>query len=144
MSKFSTVFQSKQASAASPEQLEENDREFLEGFRTQIKNEIVRRNRKLIDKAKRVKGFACAVCGFDFGRFYGPHGAGFIEGHHKEPVASYTSAHTLTIDDIECVCANCHRMLHRGSRILTIDELKAVISDEVRAADWPWIPKEDE
>jgi 5-methylcytosine-specific restriction protein A len=55
----------------------------------------------------------CEVCDFDFARTYGDLGEGYIEVHHVTPL--YVSGVRETkLDDLACLCANCHRMCHRG------------------------------
>lgn len=56
----------------------------------------------------------CEVCGFDFSRRYGARGEGYIEGHHKRPVSQMKLGDVTRAKDIALVCANCHRILHRG------------------------------
>ena len=57
----------------------------------------------------------CEVCHFNFGEAYGTHGDGFIECHHREPISSTTvDGHTVTLDDLALVCANCHRNASLG------------------------------
>jgi 5-methylcytosine-specific restriction protein A len=68
-------------------------------------------------KIKRVQALRgqllCEVCGFDFARTYGDLGAGYIEVHHVTPL--FVSGATKTgLDDLACLCANCHRMCHRS------------------------------
>lgn len=65
----------------------------------------------------------CEVCQFDFANVYGARGAGFLEVHHNVPLGSFIKARTIKLSDLACVCANCHRMLHRGG-LFTVDELK--------------------
>ncbi|MFI8227322.1 HNH endonuclease [Streptomyces sp. NPDC085900] len=55
----------------------------------------------------------CEVCDFDFARVYGDLGEGYIEVHHVTPL--YISGTRETkLDDLACLCANCHRMCHRS------------------------------
>ncbi|MGW1778565.1 HNH endonuclease [Streptomyces sp. NPDC002143] len=56
----------------------------------------------------------CEVCDFDFARTYGDLGEGYIEVHHVTPLHISGSRETK-LDDLACVCANCHRMCHRSS-----------------------------
>jgi 5-methylcytosine-specific restriction protein A len=87
------------------------------------------RNPRLAQDAKRYHGTTCTVCGFDFGKRYGPHGQGYIEAHHLIPLAELTrQPGKIILDpkvDFTVVCANCHRMLHHGSPPLTVVELHA-------------------
>lgn len=56
----------------------------------------------------------CEQCGFDFEKVYGKIGYGFMECHHRTPLHELTEKTKTTLDDLMLVCANCHRMLHRG------------------------------
>lgn len=88
------------------------------------------RDRRLVDAKikqvmKRVGKLACEVCRFDFASSYGKRGEGFIECHHTKPVATLAIGHKTHINDLALVCANCHRMIHRGRPWLSVTELKA-------------------
>jgi 5-methylcytosine-specific restriction protein A len=69
----------------------------------------------------------CEVCGFDFLEFYGEVGRGFAECHHIVPLAEAAFNRETRLTDLAIVCANCHRMLHRGRPVLTLGALKRVI-----------------
>jgi 5-methylcytosine-specific restriction enzyme A len=69
---------------------------------------------------------ACEVCDFDFAAAYGELGAGFAECHHKLPLTA--GVRRTQLADLAIVCANCHRMLHRRSPWLTVEELRGVIA----------------
>lgn len=70
---------------------------------------------------------ACMVCGFDFFAMYGERGEGFIECHHMTPVSELIGDEPTKIADLAMVCSNCHRMLHRGPELLTIDQLRDIV-----------------
>lgn len=55
----------------------------------------------------------CEVCTFDFARTYGDVGEGYIEVHHVTPL-HVSGIRKTGLDDLICLCANCHRMCHRG------------------------------
>lgn len=57
---------------------------------------------------------ACELCEFDYTKMYGEAGIGFIECHHITPLNQLTEATSTKLADLMLVCANCHRMLHRG------------------------------
>ena len=88
------------------------------------------RNQKLV-KAKREEvrrktgKLSCEVCGFDFAKVYNEVGEGFCEVHHLTPLAQADGEGETTLDDLAIVCSNCHRMLHRGKPIFTIEELQS-------------------
>lgn len=76
-------------------------------------------------------GFACAVCGFDFRKFYGERGQGFIHVHHVRAIADIGAAYEVNpIEDLRPVCPNCHAMIHRQSPALSIEDLRAVIEQQ--------------
>ncbi len=90
-------------------------------LRTHLRRE---RSKSLVDRFKReLTSLACVVCDFDFARKYGELGRGFIEAHHKIPVAQLRPGALTKLEDLAPVCANCHRMLHRSGG-LSIDELR--------------------
>jgi 5-methylcytosine-specific restriction protein A len=68
---------------------------------------------------------ACEVCGFNFEAVYGQRGAGYIEVHHKRPLHA-SGPVTTRLGDLALLCANCHRMCHRGGWI-TPDALAALL-----------------
>ncbi|MFJ1510301.1 HNH endonuclease [Cellulosimicrobium funkei] len=72
------------------------------------------------------RGLACAICGFDFEQVYGPRGAGYVEIHHRNPL-HVTGPVETSLEDLVGICANCHRMIHKGSWI-SVDELASLLS----------------
>jgi 5-methylcytosine-specific restriction protein A len=73
------------------------------------------------------KALFCEACAFDFERQYGTVGKGYIECHHRIPLAENELATTTNLSDLALVCANCHRMLHRDISHLSIDGLRALL-----------------
>jgi 5-methylcytosine-specific restriction protein A len=90
--------------------------------------EIVRKKKRRV--FERQVALVCEVCGFDFAVTYGDHGREFAECHHTKPVSSMTPSDKTKLDDLSIVCANCHRMLHRGKDLLSIAALKKLLNDE--------------
>jgi 5-methylcytosine-specific restriction protein A len=73
--------------------------------------------KKKIQAVEKAGGLiACEACGFDFETAYGERGAGYIEIHHVNPL-HVTGPTSTSLDDLALVCANCHRMCHRGKWI---------------------------
>ena len=71
-------------SAGSVEEDEENlAREELQTLR---EHKRIERNQKLALKAKKVHGYICQACEFNFEKQYGKLGKGFIEAHHLTPL----------------------------------------------------------
>lgn len=94
-------------------------------LRTHLRRE---RSKALVNRFKAaLASFSCEICDFDFLAAYGEIGRGYIEAHHKVPVALLELGAKTRIEDLASVCSNCHRMLHRSGN-LTIDELKGQLA----------------
>ena len=76
--------------------------------------------------AIRIHGTTCQVCGFNFFAHYGELGRDYIEVHHIRPLSSLDEE--VSVDpaaDLVCLCANCHRMMHRTrADVMTVEELR--------------------
>jgi hypothetical protein len=109
-----------------------NDATFPEGGKKAVLHYRRERNPALAQKAKlrflsKHGSLFCEVCTFKFTDSYGSHGEGFIEAHHTVPLGSLTEETETRVEDLRMVCANCHRMLHRGERWLTVAELMELV-----------------
>lgn len=69
----------------------------------------------------------CEVCNFNYKAVHGMSGEGFIECHHKKPLSMLVPGYKTRLEDLALVCANCHRMLHRGKVWQTIESLKRLM-----------------
>lgn len=85
------------------------------------------RDRKLKDTKRRGLPIACEVCDFDFGHVYGFHSLNYIECHHRTPL-HVTGEMQTRLTDLALLCSNCHRMIHRTKRWLTVEELKDLVA----------------
>jgi|GEM_PF-1144219 len=98
-----------------------------------VRVEYLRRVRSAINRQKAIEfhGTACAVCGFDFEKTYGDLGRGFIEVHHLNPLGeSEEEGEVNPATDLVPLCANCHRMVHRGEvGVITPDELIRIVQN---------------
>ncbi|MEU6402148.1 HNH endonuclease [Streptomyces sp. NPDC046985] len=87
------------------------------------------RMRKIRQVRSRRQALACEVCGFDFALVYGSLGEDYIEVHHTTPL-HVSGPRKTRLDDLACLCANCHRMCHRsrpGESWRTPEELRQLI-----------------
>jgi len=86
---------------------------------------------RLKDEYFDANGFIdCTVCAFDFERRYGTHGHKYMEAHHLKPISQLSpEGEETTADDLALICANCHRMVHRKSPWLTIEQLRRMLSE---------------
>lgn len=75
-------------------------------------------NKKKQQYLKKHGNLACELCQFDFYAVYGEVGKGFAECHHKSPLYLLDAERTTRLDDLMIVCANCHRMVHRGWKVV--------------------------
>lgn len=105
-----------------------DEAEFQEGQRASREATYFARNAKLVRAAKVHHGTSCQACGFNFAEFYGDLGQDYIEVHHKRQMAE-DKVRSTTVDDVDVLCANCHRMVHRRAVSLTLSELRALIRD---------------
>jgi HNH endonuclease len=106
--------------------------QFLDGGRRIQRHMRTERNPLLRARAKdlwrsRLGRLKCLACGFSFERRYGRRGADFIEMHHETPVATLLRRSAVSPQQLKPLCANCHRMVHRQSPMLTIRALKRVM-----------------
>jgi predicted HNH restriction endonuclease len=74
---------------------------------------------------------SCAVCNFNFKAAYGSVGKDFIHVHHLHPIALTDGEYELDpISDLRPVCPNCHAMLHRPNKIMSIEELQVALKKD--------------
>jgi hypothetical protein len=60
----------------------------------------------------------CERCEMDPVTQFGQHGEACIEVHHdRVAVADMAQDHRTELDDLQCLCANCHRVVHRELKI---------------------------
>lgn len=93
----------------------------------------IERDAKIPIAVKKLQGYSCLACGFNFEKVYGELGATYIEAHHVVPVALSQGSQKKVnlIDDFVVLCANCHRMIHRLGEPWSRDrlnDLKAIMS----------------
>lgn len=107
------------------------DSTSIEGAKVERKSIAYERDPKLRAIAINIHGLICAICSFDFKRFYGQIGKDFIEIHHLKPLAlRETSFKTDPKTDLIPICSNCHRMVHRKrGKVLSVSELKLEITN---------------
>jgi hypothetical protein len=110
-----------------PEELP-NGKTYLEGRSKQILVNAYERASGARKACIKKYGAKCAVCDLSFAERYGPLGRDFIHVHHKRPLSSLGKQYELNaVQDLVPVCPNCHAMLHRGKKVLTIQQLKALL-----------------
>lgn len=104
--------------------------EALEGEEYLAEAVFRSRNRALIQAKKANSDYRCEVCGLNFEERYGVIGRGYILAHHLKAIASGPSQTTL--DDIALVCANCHVVIHLKNPLISIQELRMLVTHHQR------------
>ena len=117
------------------EKEEEGEESCPEGKVLYRKHRVRERNPKIVKKKKKsvllkTGKLECEICSFIFKEMYGTHGEDYIECHHKVPL-SKASNPTTRLNDLALVCANCHRMLHRGKPWPSVEQLKRLLRLQV-------------
>lgn len=115
-----------------PEEILDDESIYFEGTKETITVNSYERNSEARSKCIEIYGCHCYVCKFDFEKFYGLQGAQYIHVHHKVPLYEIQSEYQVCPEnDLIPVCANCHAMLHRGRKTISIDELIQHINDAI-------------
>jgi hypothetical protein len=111
---------------------EEGVPDVFEGKEKYVRHKTRERNPEIIKQKKkefqRQNGrLFCEVCNFDFKETYGERGEGFIECHHNIPLHEDEKERITKTSDLSILCSNCHRMVHRKKKWLTILELRGIL-----------------
>ena len=82
-----------------------------------------RRNKGIVERRKRLDNYRCQVCRFKFS-FNNKY---IIECHHTIPLADTINETITTLEDLVCLCPNCHRIAHIGNPPYSVRKLKRLI-----------------
>ncbi len=111
-----------------PDDLEPGQK-YAEGAKKQVRVNAYERNPRARAACVKHHGYDCAVCSFNFELRYGIMGRQFIHVHHLNPLALADGEYKLdAVADLRPVCPNCHAMLHHGTTVLSIEELRAKLA----------------
>ena len=82
-----------------------------ETYKKKVHYLIERPNSSQIKKIKKILGYVCNGCDFDFEKVYGSLGKEYIEAHHLIPISDLKKGESrkITEKDFSVLCANCHR-----------------------------------
>ena len=106
----------------------ESGQKYFEGARKQVRVNAYERDARARAACLKHFGYRCGVCDLLFEERYGKLGRNFIHIHHLKPFALTDGAYRLyPIKDLRPVCPNCHAMLHRAKKVLSIKELRTKI-----------------
>lgn len=127
----------KEFNSDSPDRLEQfneaNNQVFeLENYARYRVHKSIERSSKISKNVKKLQGYSCLACDFNFAKVYGDLGLNYIEAHHVNPV-SMNKGKVKKVNlnqDFLVLCANCHKMIHRLGEPWTrerLDDLKAIL-----------------
>jgi hypothetical protein len=110
---------------------------YKEGKRTEVYGTKYERDPKLRREFLKTqkKPYTCEACGMDFESVYGNIGKDMIEVHHKTPLSVNGEEQVVypSSEYLACLCANCHRIIHKKTgAIMTVEELKTMIDRQRR------------
>lgn len=98
----------------------------LEGVRKEAIYLRKTRNQALVAAVKKRDNNTCQSCGFYVKL---PSGNFIIDVHHLNPLKTVRESIVTSVDDLICLCPNCHRIAHsRDIKPLNIEEIKAYIT----------------
>ena len=76
-------------------------------------------------------GAVCLACGMDFGLRYGASAKGFIHVHHTKPLSQCGAEYVPDpVKDLKPVCPNCHAVIHHREKVLTIAQIRKLLSKQ--------------
>lgn len=112
--------------------IDSEERSWLEGSRKLVSH--LRRERKpglaLAKKAAFIKEHGklhCEQCLMDPIKIHGEYGDACIEVHHDDvQISEMNDDHPTTLDEVRCLCANCHRVIHRALKAALLNSPVAV------------------
>ncbi|SET62029.1 HNH endonuclease [Thorsellia anophelis] len=102
---------------------QENIPTAIEGKRRLVENYVLSRNPKLVEEAKIRDIYTCQACGYH----KSINGIFIIDCHHITPLF-LTGERETKIDDLVCLCPNCHRIAHSKMPPLNLDEIKNLLN----------------
>lgn len=117
--------------AAFPEEVYGN---LLEGAAYRVLVNAYERNPVAREQCVRHHGATCVICGFNFGRFYGPTVDGFIHVHHLRALSELGGEYIVDpVVDLRPVCPNCHAVLHYRTPAYSIEDVRGFLARVVRS-----------
>lgn len=96
------------------------DTSVEEGLREDKQVTFIKRNRKIIEKAKKRDKFTCQSCGF----FLEIEKRPIIDCHHKVPLMFSNGLRVTKVSDLVCLCPTCHRIAHTKPFPLPVEKIR--------------------
>ena len=90
--------------------------EYVEGSKKIVYTTKYERNPQARAACLAYYGYACKICGMNFGDTYGPDFKEIIEVHHIVPISEIGKDYVVDpIKDLIPICPNCHAAIHSKS-----------------------------
>lgn len=93
----------------------------IEGYATERKYLAHKRNVALVVQRKRLDNYTCQTCGYS----KRVNGRSIVECHHLLPLAGH-HVRVTSLDDLICLCPNCHRVAHTATPPLSLSAIKSL------------------
>jgi 5-methylcytosine-specific restriction enzyme A len=108
------------------------EKPFFEGRTLFVMHKMQERNLSIVNKKKllvlsTIGALSCEACDFDFQKYYGSIGKGYIECHHNIPISQIKMESEIRLNDLSLVCSNCHSIVHFSRPWLMIDQLRDIL-----------------
>ncbi len=97
------------------------DPKAIEGYETDRKILVWKRNASLAKKCKQRDNFTCRACGFKL-KLKGRH---IVECHHTVMVSE--GEREVSLNELITLCPTCHRIAHTRSEPYSLDELREIV-----------------
>lgn len=108
---------------------EVNNAQLYEGAKKIITVNKYERSKKAREKCLEYHGYNCKVCNELLEDKYGYIAINYIHVHHLKKIADIGKEYTINpTKDLVPICPNCHSMIHRLDPMLSIEELKSIIT----------------
>jgi len=108
------------------------EKPFFEGRTLFIMHKLQERNLTAVNKKKNTVfnefgALPCEACDFDFQKYYGSIGKGYIECHHNVPISKIKMEHEIRLNDLSLICSNCHSIVHFSRPWLMVEQLRDIL-----------------
>jgi hypothetical protein len=98
---------------------------YLEGIEGIIQEQLYlerSRDPRLVEARKIKDDYTCQACSF---RLMVSPAKYIIDVHHLNPIGSLAGTISTSLDDLVCLCPNCHRIAHTGHNVpLTLKDIR--------------------
>lgn len=85
------------------------------------------RDQKLVQSRKVIDDFSCQTCGY---RKEVSNGQFIIDVHHLNPIGNSNNFRITSLEELVCLCPNCHRIAHSKREFpIGLEEIRRIIGN---------------